>query len=130
MSDLIERRMYAYYYSFNLTGVDVVDKVLSAVAWAGVAYHHTDSWDEPAGPYADLAGETPVDWIQNAAEEAAAALEAAEARVKELEAMVSWVDVWVSNPAGSYSLHALDGLFAATRERIAALSPAHKGDEQ
>ena len=57
------------------TGVDVIDKVLSAVAWAGTAYHHTDSWDEAAGPYDDHAGKTPVDWIQNAAIEAAAEIE-------------------------------------------------------
>jgi hypothetical protein len=35
---------------------------------------------------------------------------------------VGWVDSWVSNPVGAYSVHALDGLFRLTREKIAALS--------
>lgn len=29
-----------------------------------------------------------------------------------------WVDSWVSNPVGSYSVDALDGLFGMTRDRI------------
>lgn len=37
---------------------------------------------------------------------------------------VGWVDSWVSNPVGAYSVYALDGLFRTTREKIAALSPA------
>lgn len=39
---------------------------------------------------------------------------------------VSWVDSWVSNPAGSYSTAALDGLFGMTRDKIAALSDMTK----
>lgn len=35
---------------------------------------------------------------------------------------VSWIDCWVSNPVGSYSVSALDGLFDMTRDRIAALA--------
>jgi hypothetical protein len=85
-----ERRMDAYYYAFDATGVDCVDKILSAVACAGKAYHHTDGWNDDAGPYCDHTGETPVEWIQNAAKEAAAALERIarerdEARVIEAE---------------------------------------------
>ena len=34
----------------------------------------------------------------------------------------NWVDSWVSQPAGSYSVYALDGLFGMTRDKIAALS--------
>jgi hypothetical protein len=88
------------------------------------------------GPRPDLISGTALAILQR---DAAAALDAAlsagladairgtaEARVKELEDFVGWIDTWVSNPAGSYSLHALDGLFAATRERTAALPTAQQ----
>lgn len=39
----------------------------------------------------------------------------------ELQAFADWVETWVSNPVGSYSVHALDGLFAMTRDKLAAL---------
>jgi hypothetical protein len=39
-------RMSAYYYSFDETGVAIIDQILSAVAHAGKAYHHTDCWTE------------------------------------------------------------------------------------
>lgn len=71
----IERRMDGYYYGFTTTGVDVVDKVLGAVACAGKAYHHTEDWGENTGPYDDHTGATPVDWIQNAARESADEIE-------------------------------------------------------
>lgn len=62
-----ELRMNAYYYGFTPTGVREIDEILSAVACAGKAYHHTDNWadsdkDEPS--WADL--------IQEAADRAAA----------------------------------------------------------
>lgn len=72
---MTERRMDAYYYSFDSTGCDPVDKILSAVACAGKAYHHTDDWYEHASPQDDHTGGTPIDWIQNAAVEAAAEIE-------------------------------------------------------
>ncbi len=61
-----ELRMNAYYYGFRPTGVRAVDEILSAVACAGKAYHHTDAWcdgygDEPS--YVEL--------IQEAADRAA-----------------------------------------------------------
>lgn len=64
-------RMDAYYYSFERTGVAAIDKVLSAVACAGKSFHHTDSWNDEASAPGYLRGMTPVDWIQNAANEAA-----------------------------------------------------------
>ena len=70
-------RMDAYYYSFTPTGVPEIDKILSAVACAGKAFHHTDCWtDEAYGgePPEPHSGKTPVDWIQNAANEAARAM--------------------------------------------------------
>lgn len=71
-----KRRMNAYYYSFEPTGVEAIDRLLSAVACAGKAYHHTDQWTESvfgSEPYEpDHRGGSPVEWIQNAAEDAAA----------------------------------------------------------
>jgi hypothetical protein len=32
--------------------------------------------------------------------------------------VAAWVETWVSNPASAYSVSALDGLFAMTRDRI------------
>jgi hypothetical protein len=64
-------RMNAYYYAFNPTGVPEIDLILSAVACAGKAYHHTSDWSN----YCDWpphSGDSPVEWIQNAANAAAA----------------------------------------------------------
>lgn len=66
-----ELRMHAYYYGFSSTGVPEIDKILSAVACAGKAYHHTESWSDECDPYSGHTGQTPIDWIQNAANEAA-----------------------------------------------------------
>lgn len=69
-------RMNAYYYGFTPTGDPAIDKILSAVACAGKAFHHTDCWGDEAydgeapEPHS---GKTPIDWIQNAADEAARA---------------------------------------------------------
>jgi len=78
-------RMDAYYYGFGLTGVAEIDVLLSAVACAGKAFHHTDSWGDECSPYHERhRGNSPVDWIQNAAEDAAAKLNAAEQDNKRL----------------------------------------------
>lgn len=65
-------RMNAYYYSFEPTGVPAIDLILSAVACAGKAYHHTDGWTEPASAEPPFRGTTHAEWIQNAASDAAA----------------------------------------------------------
>jgi hypothetical protein len=69
-------RMSAYYYQFDRTGVDAIDKILSAVASAGKAYHHTEWWSEEGeygpGEREPFTGTSCVEWIQNAANEAAA----------------------------------------------------------
>ena len=63
-------RLEAYYYSFEPTGVIEIDRILSAVARAGKAFHNTEQWDEDAyGKW------KPVELIQTAANEAAKALE-------------------------------------------------------
>jgi len=71
---MTDRRMDAYYYEFEPTGVDAVDKILSAVACAGKASHHTAGWnDDDTYTRDDHTGNTPVERIQNAANEAAQA---------------------------------------------------------
>lgn len=35
--------------------------------------------------------------------------------------VIRWVEAWVTNPVGAYSVSALDGLFGMTRDKIAAL---------
>jgi hypothetical protein len=71
-----EWRMDAYYYSFTETGVASVDRILSAVAHAGKACHHTEDWYDKAHPAGHLRGDCPVEWVQNAANDAAAAIRA------------------------------------------------------
>lgn len=63
-------RMNAYYYSFASTGVEAIDKILSAVACAGKAFHHTEDWNEPS-EWDPHKGNCPVEWIQTAANDAA-----------------------------------------------------------
>ena len=68
-------RLQAYYYGFDPTGEEPVDRILSAVACAGKAYHHTEMWNEETPPYEDFfRGANPAEWIQNAAIGAAADL--------------------------------------------------------
>lgn len=45
-----KRRMDAYYYGFDSTGVDDIDRLLSAVACAGKAFHHHPSEFERVNP--------------------------------------------------------------------------------
>lgn len=71
-------RLDAYYYGFDPTGVEAIDRILSAVACAGKAYHGTEEWNEtisvPYEPF--LRGNSCAEWIQNAANDAAAAMRA------------------------------------------------------
>ncbi len=60
-------RMNAYYYSFSTTGCNEIDRILSAVACAGKAFHNTDCWRDECAPYEGHVGDNPIDWIQNAA---------------------------------------------------------------
>jgi len=67
-----ELRMSAYYYGFEPTGVYEIDVILSAVATAGRAFHYTENWQEDCAQPRPFKGKTPEEWIQNAANEAAA----------------------------------------------------------
>ena len=68
----MKMRMDAYYYFFEKTGVDEIDLILSAVAHAGKAFHHTEYWQDEAHSPEGHDGETAEAWIQNAANKAAA----------------------------------------------------------
>lgn len=68
-------RMYAYYYGFNDTGSPEIDLILSAVACAGKAFHHTEDWCSESSPYEGHTGDAPVEWIANAARAAAEEIE-------------------------------------------------------
>ena len=64
-------QLNAYYFSFEPTGVEEIDAILAAVAAAGKAFHNTSQWTEEVILYDNVQGKTPVDWIQNAAYNAA-----------------------------------------------------------
>jgi len=70
-------RMDAYYYAFSETGQILVDRMLSSVALAGKAYHHTEFWSDDAEPWRSWQrGSSHVEFIQNAANDVATRLTA------------------------------------------------------
>jgi hypothetical protein len=76
-------RMDAYYYGFEPTGNHAIDRILSAVACAGKAYHNTGDWTDDKdwqgnqhAPHPEFGGASPVEWIQRAANDAAAGADA------------------------------------------------------
>ena len=72
-----EWRMEAYYYGFTPTGIAAIDRILSAVAWAGKAYHHTEQWNDETDDREPVRGGSPAMWIENAAHDAAKLIRAA-----------------------------------------------------
>lgn len=67
-----ELNFSSYYVNLTPTGAYPIDLVLSAVARAGKAYHHTSDWLEPdAYPEAPFEGDTWRDRIDNAGKRAA-----------------------------------------------------------
>lgn len=50
-------------------------------------------------------------------------------KLEQAQAVIDWIDSWVSNPVGSYSVSALDGLFGMTRDKIATLSSALRNED-
>lgn len=75
-------RMDAYYYGFDRTGVGAIDRLLSVMAYAGKAFHHTESWqDDMDWEYGPIRkGETCADAIQRVANESAEAIRAVAGR--------------------------------------------------
>jgi hypothetical protein len=65
----------AYYYSFEPTGDADIDRILGAVAYAGKAYHYTDSWTDD-----DVLAVSCEQNIQNAANLAALSRQSLTAR--------------------------------------------------
>lgn len=97
-------KLQAYYYGFSETGVRSIDLVLRAVSAAGKLFHHTDQWTSEINyPVENVRGPAPVDWIQNAADDAADAYKklqstlattqaALEAKEKECELAAKYVE--------------------------------------
>lgn len=83
-----DARMDAYYYSFRNTGLAVIDSILSAVATAGKAYHHTEEWGE-AGTWDDKP--THESRIQSAADESATLVRELVAELKTTRAQLAAV---------------------------------------
>lgn len=77
-------RMDAYYYGFDPTNNHHVDMILSAVASAGKAFHHTEAWNNDC-VWVPFKGDCPVLWIQNAANEAKEYFDAKAEKIKNLE---------------------------------------------
>lgn len=102
-SDREGLNLSGYYISFEPTGCFEIDLILSAVARAGKAYHHTDSWGDETPPYDPrFRGKCPLDWIQFAAEDAA---KARDASVRELVEALSKADKFITDfraPWGSW----------------------------
>lgn len=58
----------SYYFSFEKTGNEKVDNLLYAICRAGKAFHSTSQWNDEVGEmYENVKGDTPIEWIQNAA---------------------------------------------------------------
>lgn len=71
MSQDKPRRYRAYYFGFVETGDPAIDKILSAICFAGKGYHHTQDWVEMIDDYGDYTGGSYEEWIQGSANEAA-----------------------------------------------------------
>ncbi len=69
-----EMNLTSYWFEFDATGVECIDRILSAVAEAGNRGHHTHSWQDEEIPPAGHVGDSPEEWIQNAANDAAKAI--------------------------------------------------------
>jgi hypothetical protein len=96
-SPLPELPMYAYYYAFDPTGVRSVDEILSSVAFAGKAFHHTDQWTDECS---FLDGKSCRDNIQEAAVRAASLHDELVGALEEAhgELLMLWTE-WAINRA-------------------------------
>lgn len=129
-------RMNAYYYGFTPTGEYAVDKILSAVAHAGKAFHSTEEWsDTDCYKLPDFGGSgCPQEWIQFAAQECAQAIARAradadeagysrglrEGAASEREAFARECEA-VCPPAGLYTPGELSAYEAAVQDCAAAI---------
>jgi len=133
VSDKPKLRMDAYYYGFCFTGSDAVDLVLSAVACAGKAYHHTECWQEESEPWEGHEGTTPAEWIQSAANKAAARIAALEQALSEKDAEIARLRVkadrydWLR--AGNYPIELARSILNDTPHGIDAAIDAAQGEK-
>jgi hypothetical protein len=77
--------MNAYYFAFTPTGCREIDVILSAIASAGKGYHHTEDWSTPMDAYPPFRGTSYLEFIYNAAIDAAKEIELLRAQKAELE---------------------------------------------
>lgn len=114
-------RMDAYYYGFDPTGVRAVDVILSAVACAGKGYHHTDGWTESHMEFGPFRGNSYVEFIQNAAKDAAELLRQRDAEIAALREDKERLD-WLESERGIRSprLDWMDGDGESLRQAIDA----------
>jgi predicted RNase H-like nuclease (RuvC/YqgF family) len=128
-----EMRMSAYYFGFEETGDKAIDKILSAVACAGKAYHHTGEWNDGSDyvKFDGHTGGTPVDWIQNAAKEAKARAEETEARCdREVELLAASIrrekELEAERDELKGRVKELEGLGVQLEERFEAIVELNK----
>lgn len=129
MSD--EMPMRAYYYSFAWTGTRPVDKILSAVACAGKAFHMTEDWGTELTPSEFHSGETPIDWIQRAATEASAVFAEREATIREQAAEIERLReaaLWLNDHAESFPGGIREDVLALVFQSRRALSADDRGE--
>lgn len=114
-------RMDAYYYGFDKTDFAPVDAILSAVAIAGKASHHTESWGDASehGYFNNRPGlpdaESAIELIENAAAEATHYIKADLACllsvVAEQAATIERVEKLIDSPFGSADKRHYDDQF-------------------
>jgi hypothetical protein len=121
--------LHAYYYGFNETGIREIDLILAAVAAAGKAYHHTEAWNEETPAWRPgIVGNSPIEWIQNAANNAAEHLKqiAHDARREALAEAKSAVD----NLLKDYQRDDMFSLADGCIEAIAAIKALYRGKNE
>lgn len=116
-------RMNAYYYSFDETGSLEIDGILSAVAVAGKAFHHTQNWADEDSNYGDG---SLIDLIQNKANAAAKQISSLTERVKELEDEIKLRQDYLK--LGDNQKAALQSQLATANKRNEELQEIHKQD--
>lgn len=67
VADRGDRKLSAYYFSFDATGDPRIDLLLASVATAGKLAHHTESWADDEDHWSRFAGGPPADMIQELA---------------------------------------------------------------
>ena len=69
--------MSSYWYDFERTGVEAIDRILAEIAWSGKAFHSTEFWNNKEEGWMSY-----IERIQAAADSAAIDITAIEREVK------------------------------------------------